>query len=104
MPRCVASFIFRLSLATLVAGATSSPSYAQGVPLGVTGTVFGETAAIEGRDLSRETGAGALNSAWTALVDAEAELRGLLEQGAGQPLAPTPEVTRLLARTQSFCR
>ena len=104
MPRRDASLILALSLALPVAAATSSPSYAQRVSLRVAGTVFGETAAIEGRDLSRETGAGALNSAWTALVDAEAELRRVVEQATGQPLAMTPEVTRLLVRTQSFCR
>ena len=101
MPRRAASLIFRLSLATL---AMANPSYSQRVSLRVTGTVFGETAAIEGRDLPGDTGAGALNSAWTALVAAEAELRNLLEQGMGQPLAPSPEMMKLFVRTQAFCR
>ena len=104
MSRCAALIFSLPSLAALLAGTMASPSYAQQVSLRVTGTAFGETAEIEVRDLSRETGAGALNSAWTALVDAEAELRRFQEQSTGQPLRASAEVARLLVRTQGFCR
>src|SRR6187402_2156790 len=104
MSRCAALIFSLPTLAALLAGAMASPSYAQQVSLRVTGTAFGETAEIEVRNLSRETGAGALNSAWTALVDAEAELRRFQEQSAGQPLRASAELARLLVRTQGFCR
>lgn len=85
--------------------AQSAPTATAATPLRLAGTVFGDTAEVEVRDLERARAQSALAAAWQLLSDSAAAAAQLEAPGAGagvaRPLAP--EELRWLARTGAFC-
>ncbi len=75
--------------------------------LRVVGEAFGETAEIDIAGLEREAAQAAAQGGLVALARSEAEiasLRAAFETAKEGPVAPSPELFALLARTESFCR
>ncbi|MGE0639571.1 MAG: FAD:protein FMN transferase [Thermoanaerobaculia bacterium] len=102
MPRSSLWILF-VSLLSL---AQNAPGQAPPTPMHVAGTIFGDDAEIEIRDLTRSAAEAALADAWAALGEAEVaahRLELVTAKGDAATLEVTPDEARLLGRSVSFC-